>query len=463
MELDTDPSFKRQNLVFLQSRTLLMLKYEEVDSKINITDADLQAHYEKSYTPRWLVERMHFDSNEAAMAAWLKLQDGSVTVQDLLASDVASGGPVSKTESWVRPTGIAPGWLAIFQKMTVGEVVDPAEHAGGSILFYMKDTKGPDEEDFAKMREQAERDLWKEQESRLTVELLARLRDKYETKIDEERLAALDVNAADDTFGDEVIVSTSRQSLTEKQFMAMARKEMSMRPGAAHAAFDEKEASELKARVASGFLAQNLTNWEAIDRHYEEKEPFKWEYEFQLRHRLTSFVETRLFAAESTVSDDEVKQYYEKNISKFTRPAMVKLHIIDETVGPVDQIWADTVTGKDFGKALRQNLGRNMPGQEVPANHLDPEIKAVVDKLGVGETSAPFHAQGSKVVVHLIERIPEMPIPLEMAKNTIQPRLSQEKSAVKRKEYLEVLKSRSKIEIDNSQWQALRKELGGAR
>ena len=42
MELDNDPGFKRATRVFLQSRTLLMLKYESVDSQINITDADIK-------------------------------------------------------------------------------------------------------------------------------------------------------------------------------------------------------------------------------------------------------------------------------------------------------------------------------------------------------------------------------------------------------------------------------------
>lgn len=463
MELDSDPSFKRQDLVFLQSRTLLMLKYEVVDSQINVTDADLQAHYEKRYTPRWQVQRMNFPNPEAAAAAWQELQAGSLTVEELQARDSASGGPASVHENWVRPTGIDPGWLAIFEKTSVGDVIDPAEHEGGVALFYMKDTKGPDEEDFGKLRDQVAREVWKEQESRLTIALLDQLREKYEAKVDEERLAALDVNAAEDTFTDEVLISTSRQKLTEKQFMAMARREMSTRPGAAHSAFDEKEAGELKARVVGGFLAQNLTNWEAIDRHYEEKEPFKWEYDFQFRHRLTTFVENRLFTADTKVSDEEVKQHYENNLAKFTQPAMVKLYIIDDTLGPVDQIWADAVSGKDFARTLRQHFGRHVPGQEVPANHLDPEIKAVVDKLAAGETSQPFTAQGSRVVVHLIERIPERPLPLEMVNKTIHPRLMQEKIAEKRKAYLEVLRSGSKIEVKNRKWQAVRKELGGGK
>ena len=66
MDLANDPSFQRQTRIFLQSRTLLMLKYEAVDSKINITDADIRNRYEEIFLPRWVVQRLDFKSEEAA-------------------------------------------------------------------------------------------------------------------------------------------------------------------------------------------------------------------------------------------------------------------------------------------------------------------------------------------------------------------------------------------------------------
>ena len=463
MELASDPSFQRQDRVFLQSRVLLMLKFDAIDSRIKVTDDDIRAHYAKHYVPQWLVQRLDFANEEAALAAWLQLTSGAVTMEELLARTVEAGGPLTTQKNWLRPKGIDPGWSALFQNMAVGDVVDPAEHQGGNMLYHLAEMKTGDDADYAKLRAEMEREVWKEQEGALTQELLADLRRKYEVVVDEERFAKLDVNAPPDSFTDDLIITTNRQNVTEKDFMIIARREMDARPDAAHASFDEKEAKALKYRVLSGILAQNLTNWESMDRHYEEKEPFKWEYDFHLRHKLTTALENRLFASEVTVSEEEIKKHYTDNLPRYTQPALAKLYIIDDTQGPVELIWADVATGKDFAKALKEHVGQEIFGQEVPVNHIDPEIKTVLDRLAPGETSQPFTAKGSQVIVHLIKRVPESPIPMDRLATAIRNRIQREKMNTLRKDYLDVLKSRSKIEIRESEWKAVRKELGGTK
>jgi hypothetical protein len=58
MELDADPGFERATTVFLQSRTLLKLKYEAVDSQINVTDAEVKKRYDEQFVPRWVLGGM---------------------------------------------------------------------------------------------------------------------------------------------------------------------------------------------------------------------------------------------------------------------------------------------------------------------------------------------------------------------------------------------------------------------
>jgi hypothetical protein len=463
MELAWEPAFQRQTKVFLTSRALLMLKHDEVDSRIKITDDDLKAHYEKHYSPRWLVQRLHFNDEEAAAAAWRQLKEGSLTIEELLARDTGAGGPASLHENSLRPNEIDPGWVAILQKLGAGDVVDPDEHSGGILLYHLKDVIAGDAEDLVMRREQIRREVWKEQENVLTTELLSRLREKYEVEVDEERLAAIDLNASAESLTDAVIISTNRENISEKDFMDIARRDMAQRPTAAHVVFDEEVVKEIKGRVVSGIIAQSLTNWESLARHYEKEEPFKWEFDFHMRHRLTTAVENRLFASADAISDAEIRKHYEENLSRFTQPALAKMYIIDDTQGPVDQIWADVLGNKNFIKAISEHLGRHVPGQEVPVNHLDPNVKAVVDRLAVGETSPPFVAQGSRLIVHLIDRTPEEPLPLERVSGAIRSRMTQEKMEQQRTAYLDLVKSRSKIEVKGRKWQTLRKELGGGR
>jgi len=462
MQLDEDPGFKRQTRIFLQSRTLLMLKYDAVNSKINVTDAEIQARYEEKYLPRWMVQKLQFKDDAAAQAAWDALAEGSLTVDELLARDPEQGGPASTTENWLRPNGIDPGWADIFRKVNAGDVVNPSEHKGGPSLFYLKDQKGGDEEDLAKFREEIQKDLWKEQEGVLTRALLDELRDKYQVKVDEERLAAMDLGAPDDSFTDAPVITSTMQNVSEKEFMVVIRKLMASRPQAGHAVADEDLARKLKAETVNNIIAQSTTNWESLDRHFEEKEPFKWEYQFNYNHRLVLALETRLFLTEAKATDAEIKQYFDEHIDRFTRPEMVRLYIIDDTQGPVDRIWAEAMTGKDFQQVLRENFEQPVPAQEAPANHLDPAVKAMVDKMAIGETSPVFTAQGIRVVVHLVDRTVATPLPLARVSAKIGSAIKREKVEAAAKAYIEKIKAQSEIEVRNRQWKAIQKELGGA-
>ena len=362
----------------------------------------------------------------------------------------------------MRANRIDPGWVAIFQKLEVGQVVDPSEYTKGPSLYFLKERLGGDEEDFATFRELIKKELWKEQEDALTKALLDELLIKYQVEVDEERLAALDINGADETFTDAAIITTNRQNVSEKEFMVVIRKLMANRPPFAHAATDEEAAKELKAETAYNIIAQSVTNWESLDRHFEEKEPFKWEYEFNYNHRLVLALERRLFAPDIKVTEEEIKQHYEENIDRYSQPTVVKLYIIDETQGPIDQLWADVAVGKNFAQVMKQQFEQPVNPQEVPANHLDPEVKVVVDKLIDGETSQIFTAQGIRVMVHLVERTPGAPLPLERLQESIRSRLSSEKLDKLRSTYVDNLKSRSDIEVRMRQWKAIQKELGGA-
>ena len=462
MELDEDPGFKRQTRVFLQSRGLLMLKYEAVDSQIKVTDALIRERYERDFVPRSLVFRMAFKDEEAARAAWEKLSAGTLSVEQLLEQDVAAGGPEATGENWIRPYEIDAEWNTILRETEVGGLVDPQKYDRGPILYQLKEQKEADTEDFTARKPMIERALWKEQEAALTLALLRELREKYQVAIDMDRLMALDITADDSTFSDEPVITTNRDNVSEKQFIAVIRRLQASRPTMAHASLDPEEAMQLKNETATNIIAQSVTNWESIDRGFETREPFKWEYEFNYNHRMVLSLEQRLFVPEATVTDEEIEAYYKENIERYTQPAMAKLYIVDETQGPVERFWAEVATGKDFKQVLRDHFEQRVNPQEIPVNHIDPEVRAVVDRLVKGETSQVFTAQGIKVMVHLEERTAEMPVPLARVKDSVQTQLRQKKLAELRQDYLERLKSQSRIDVKMRQWRSLQKELGGA-
>lgn len=463
MDLDSDPGFKRQTRIFLQSRTLLMLKYDAIDTKAKVTEDEIKARYEEKFLPRWQVERLQFKDQEEALKAWQELSSGKLKVEELLTRKADQGGPEKTNDNWLRPNQIDPGWVAIFKDLKVGEVVDPSKHGNGQILYLLEDQKGGDKEDLAKLHDDIRKDLFRKKQNALTKALIAQLRDKYQVKIDEERLAALDVNAKDgESFTDDPVITSTKQNVSEKQFMAVVQKVLKTRPTLDLSVGDAKKELKLKQTVADNIIAQAVTDWESLDRHFEEKEPFKWEYEFNYNHRLGLALQQRLFASEAKVTDEEINKQYQDHLDQYTQPTLVKLYIIDETQGPIDKLWADVASGENFDQVVKKQFGMDLTPKEIPENHLDPEVKPVVANLADGETSSIFKAQGIRVFTHLVKRTPAAPLPLARVKKSIRAKLWKEKLNKLRSDYIEKLKAQSKIEIHEGEWKDIQKELGGA-
>jgi parvulin-like peptidyl-prolyl isomerase len=453
------PSFKRQTRIFLQSRTLLMLKNEEINSRINVTDTDVSKRYEQEYLPRWNVIVLYFKDKEQAATAWQQLSNGTVTVEEIQARDSEAPDSVTFTDKWYRPNRVDPGWQTLFEQTGPGKVIDPSAYGNGPRLHYLKEIKGKDEEDFATVKENIRRDLWKEQENAYTIALLDRLREEYQIKVDEDRLAALDINGAADSFSDIPIITSTRQNYSEKEFVAVIGRLMRTRPGILYET--SEDIAKLKAETLENVLSQSLTNWGSLDRHYEEKEPFKSEYDFNYGHRLVLALENQIAASPPEITEEQIRQYYQDNIDQYTQPLLFKFYIIDEAQGPIDKLWADVAVGKKFRQGLETMFEKNIEPSETPASHLDPEIKAVLDRLNDGETSPVFTAQGTRVLVHLVERIPEGPLPLEDVQDSIRKDLALQEKIKAYLAYTDKLKKKIDIEIKEQRWKAIVEELGG--
>lgn len=458
MKLDEDPSFRHKTEVFLKVRSLLMLQQEEVNGKIKITDAALRKRYEKMYTPMWLLERLQFPDEKSAQTARQQLMDGTVTLDELIKRPADQGGPTVSREDWRRPVGIDPGWADLFRKLDVGETTKPRKDLGVYSFYYLKKKEDGSDADFAKVRSTIKDALWSEQAGSLTAALIFRLREKFNVRVDEKRLADLKLDLPADSYGDEPIITTNHGDVSEKRFMAILRQDQQLRKPGEHEKID---VDQVKNRVLNGIIQQNITDWEALDRHYEKREPFKWAYQFNIKHRLTTAVQNRLFAPELTVSEQEIKDYYAKNISSYTQPEMVNLVLLQDKDGDVDRVWREVATGKDFFKTAKEETKQPVTAQPMPYPHLDPKVQKIIDGLAKGETSRPFTMLDQRFLVHLVSRTPAQPVPFEKVSQNIRTTLFQQKVAEQRKKYLDLLKSKSEIKVNESNWQEVQKELGG--
>jgi len=456
MQLYQDQEYRKKVLTFLKARTLILLKAEEVDSKISISDQDLRVRYQRDFTPVFQVNLLFFSNREAADN--LRQQFGGRPVDEEQFKDVASGqnGLLSIRTQAYRPGFIDPGWREILDRLEKGGMSQPMAWKKGFVVLRLQEKTEGSADDFELVRRQIRQSLWKERQADLTIRLLQELRRKYEVKVHQDRLQQLDITRSDDSFSNEPIVTTTHGLVSEKEFMIQVRRMQRFRR---QNGFSEDNSETFKQRVVNGIIDQTLTSWEARARQYETKPPFKDTYTYYCRHRMIKALEGRIFLPQAEVRPGDIKDYYQQHIQEFTLPETIRMVIAEGSEQEMNGLWTEVAMGGDFMLLARKRLGLKLPVREIPADHLQKQVYEVVSRLSKGELSPVFTVDGHVTLVQLVERRPARVQPLDMVGSRIGEKLQKQRLATVREEFLIRLREQSTIQIDNDMWQQLKKEM----
>ena len=456
MHLYDTPEYRMKVMVFLKVRSLMMLKYDEVDSKIKISRQELWQRYLKSYVPRWQVNVISFHNKQDADAAYKKLLAGTVTVEELHKRAGSKGGAIAVRSRWQRPDNTNIGWQKILLGLGKGGFSKPTFSRNGVLILQLLSTAGADKKDFKKLRLGISRKLWHEKEGFYTNRLLQRLWKKYHVKVNRKLLKELDINNPNADRSAENIITMDGQAISAKEFMQEVRAQQKFRRK-----YGFKAAFNYKAQVLGGIISQTLTTRAGLDRHYEKKPPFDKIFRFYTRHRLVMALEKQVFLPQVKMSAKEIKTFYNKNIKEFSRPASFRLALVKGSRQEMKNLWVETVAGGDFMTLARKKSPHGASLVHIfTADDMGPGLKTAVAGLAdKGDISRVFAWQGQYALVRLLDHKPAATLPLERVKDFIARKLKQDKLKAVRAGYLKKLRAASVIQVNDRAWQGLRKEL----
>lgn len=456
MKLYESPEYRKKVLTFLKARTLMYLKGEEIDEKITISDDELWKQYLKSHAPQYQLNIFFFKEQETAQAFVDKLGQEDMSNAEFANSHGRNDGYYSQRSEWYRPVAINPGWLPILDELEEGKMSPPVPYKHDFVVLRLQDLVEGNKTDFAMMKKQLQEIVWKEKETKLTVDLLTRLREQYHVRIDSDRLEQLDIENPDYTASDEPLIYTDQGNISENIVLAKIRQVQHFRR---KNGFQVENNFKFKNQVVNGIIDQTLTSWEALARKYEEKPPFEAIYTFYCQHRMTKVLEQRIFIPQVEVTEEEVKAFYESNLALYTRPEIVRMAIVEGTEEALNKLWLEAALGADFMTIAQKRTGHEIPIRDIPANHLHPDVKAVIDKLSKNEVSKAFTVDNHVSVVQLVERKAKEVMPLTEVKEQIKKSLFESELATLRQNYLDRLRDEYTVKIDDSAWQNLKKEM----
>ena len=461
MNLGKVPRVRSKIDTFLKVRSIMRLKYTEVDSKIIIPEKAIRKIYQEEYSPRRNFQFFYYKTKEPATIAHKEINQGLVVIEDLQKKPATDGGPDFFQEKWLRPRDINPEWSSITEKIKEREITEPFPYKDGFLILRLKNVQKDNSEDYQKKKKTIKQKLWKQQKAELTTKLIKKLRKKYNVKINQKIMDNLDVaNIPEELAGQDILTSTAMK-LSVKQ---LAKKILAEKDLRARMGFKPMDQKQFNSMILSNIITQTLINHEALNRHYEKTPPIKNTYDFYCNHRLIIELEYQLFKkASKDIGDDEILAYYNDNLSEFSTQATVTYAEAKGEEGKIKKIWLGVLTGEDFDDIVLEHLGKKPQTKTIPIDQLDPSLKDMIKSLAINEVCSPFKSGAQNTTIKLIKREPATPKPLASVKQTIFQRLEKKKYNTLRSEYLSQLKAKVPISVNKRAWESLQKELGEKR
>lgn len=153
------------------------------------------------------------------------------------------------------------------------------------------------------------------------------------------------------------------------------------------------------------------------------------------------------------ITETDLKEYYEKNTSRFKQPESVKLRLIstkDEKKAKdiLDKIKA----GNDFGE-LAYNMSEDsyrVKSGDIGYMHkgrMLPEIEAAALKLKVGEVSDLIKAEDNWFIIKLEDKKPEQQLSFEEIESKLKKDLETDRAKELKEKWIADLRSKAKIEV----------------
>ncbi len=459
MRLFENETYRRKISVFLKVRTLMLLKFEEVDSKIQVPGReDLWRIYQKESVPVYRLGMVAAEDSEQAES--LKAAAG----QGIFLEEAArKAGLVTEEKPMgrmgpVRASKIPEPFALALSGQEAGKVVGPVHWKNTWYLLEIEEKNPGDDDDFNSLKDSLTRQYYRQKEGELTRALVERLRNKYSVTIDEKVVRTITADGVPDETAHKAAVAIAGNYVDARTLYESVTKENRMRGGSRTG--DGESFDQTLNRVIDDILSQTLLGMESLNRHYEKKPPFRHTYEFYCQHRMIKELENALVTPAVQVSEAEVRAFYEAHPERYSRKQIAEFALVQIRDGRLaENLEAQLAAGEDFFRVMAPYAPQGIPVQRLPMDHLPDVQRETVENLGVGETSRAVQDGEKTYFIKLIRRSDSEHVDFDKVAEEILGELQRERFAQVRKKLLDQLKEKSRIEINDRAWKNLRLQL----
>lgn len=215
------------------------------------------------------------------------------------------------------------------------------------------------------------------------------------------------------------------------------------------------EGSSGREKFLDELIKRELLYKEALKKGLDKDSEYLKKIEDFKKITLVGLLLQKEIESKVKVSDQDVKDYYEKNKERFAPVTQIRVsHILVKTEEEAKKILERLKKGGDFAQIAKKysidtvsaknggDLGFLSKGQMLP------EIEEVATRLKIGEISEPIKTKSGHEIIKVTDKKRGQVVELEKVKNLISQNLLAEKQKNVFDSYVEGLKKSYKIEIN---------------
>lgn len=457
MQLTENIEYRKKLEVFRKVRSLMQFKADEVDAhKVIPSQDELWQAYLQEYTPLLNLRMIAVQEEEQANAVAQFLQQGVAFDQLASAAGLTEVAEQLESTGLMRYTRIPVPLREAVLPLPQGGIAGPVQYAHAWYFLEVIERQDGNQEDFERLKQNLIRASLKRQEAELTGQLLQRLKEEYEVRIDQELIDRIgpDGPPADDA--DKTAIVIGDLQIPASFVYASIEKAQEMRGQARRQA---ERFQESKKRIINDIQVQVLTEQAALDRHYEKIQPLMPIYEFYSEYRLTKEFENQVVRPQVKVTDEDIQSYYQQHKKDFEQAGLIEYALVTTNeVELAEQISRKLKNGADFFATMAPISPAGVEVQKEPLAHMSPMLQERIKPLASGQVTT-IEEPGKIHFIKVIRAEETNLLPLQQVREMIAKKLEQEFFDQVLGNYLQQLRERSEIKINQRSWKSLHKQL----
>ena len=457
MQLYEEPRYQQKIKTFLKVRSLMQLKQEEVDSKISLSPQEIEAVYQQEYTPLLTMRYVQLESQERCEEFLTKAEQGMTSEQVIAASEDINSDALA-APILQRPNQLPDHIRTLYEATPQDRYLEPYEFKGQWFIIEIVERSPGNDQDLAIVENTIKTALAKKKQHELTSRLTQRLREKYRVSLDTTLVDKIHLEGPEEQIQDQPVIHFPDMDISAQVLYDNAIKHYRQFGGEK---IKDRSFTDIVTRVANDIISQTLTTLEALNRHYEQREPFQSVFSFYQRHRLIRELESVLIVPKINVTEAQLRAYYTQHREEYASPERAS-YLAAETNNQklAQQLNERLRHGESYESVVAELVPLGVEVKTTPMSHMVSEFADMVRKLPEGQ-AAMLELDGTSHFIKLVDSAHIDYAPYEAVKSRLEERLKEQQFTQIRQALVAQLRERASILVNEAQWQRCIHELKG--